>query len=92
MRTFQRDGNGRVASEWMSDHDSRAVLDFFAKMERSASPPDRLARGIEHALTAARPRTRYLVGIDARIQALLAWLLPDRARDALSQRLLGLPR
>jgi len=70
----------------------RAVLDFFAKMEGSAIPPERVARGIEHALTAARPRTRYLVGIDARIQALLAWLLPDRVRDALSRRLLGLPR
>ena len=70
----------------------RAVLDFFAKMERSAIPPDRVARVIEHALTAARPRTRYLVGIDARIQALLAWLLPDRTRDALFGRLMGLPR
>ncbi|HME72025.1 MAG TPA: SDR family NAD(P)-dependent oxidoreductase [Myxococcota bacterium] len=70
----------------------RAVLDFFAKMERSAIPPDRVARVIEHALTAARPRTRYLVGIDARIQALLAWLLPDRTRDALVGRLMGLPR
>ena len=61
-------------------------------MEQSAIPPDRVARVIEHALTAARPRTRYLVGIDARIQTLLAWLLPDRARDALSRRLLALPR
>jgi NAD(P)-dependent dehydrogenase (short-subunit alcohol dehydrogenase family) len=71
---------------------ARAVLDFFAKMESSAIPPDRVARVIEHALTAARPRTRYLVGIDARIQALLGWLLPDRMRDALVGRLMGLQR
>jgi len=71
---------------------ARAVLDFFAKMEKGAIPPDRVARVIEHALTAARPRTRYLVGIDAQTQAFLAWLLPDRMRDALVGRLMGLPR
>jgi NAD(P)-dependent dehydrogenase (short-subunit alcohol dehydrogenase family) len=71
---------------------TKAVLDFFAKMEGSAIPPDRVARVIEHALTAARPKTRYLVGSDARIQGLLAWLLPDRARDALLGYLVGLPR
>jgi|SRR5208283_5540376 len=71
---------------------AKAVLDFFAKMEGSAISPDRVARVIEHALTAARPKTRYLVGIDARTQALLAWLLPDRIRDALLGRLVGLSR
>jgi NAD(P)-dependent dehydrogenase (short-subunit alcohol dehydrogenase family) len=71
---------------------TQAVLDFFAKMEKSAIPPDRVARAIQHALTATRPRTRYVVGGDARTQALLAWLLPDRARDALLSRLVGLPR
>jgi NAD(P)-dependent dehydrogenase (short-subunit alcohol dehydrogenase family) len=71
---------------------TRAVLDFFAKMESSAISPDRVAGVIEHALTAARPRTRYLVGSDARMQALLAWLLPDRTRDALLARLVGFPR
>jgi len=70
----------------------RAVLDSFAKMERTAVPPERVARAIEHALTAPRPKTRYLVGLDARVQALMVWLLPDRARDALLGRLMGLPR
>lgn len=44
-------------------------------------PPDRVARVIHTALTTRRPRTRYLVGWDARIGALLAWLLPDRWMD-----------
>lgn len=41
---------------------------------------DRVADVIEHALSARRPKTRYLVGRDARIRA---WLqrLPDRWRD-----------
>lgn len=50
-----------------------------------AIPPDRAARAIEHALTASRPRTRYVVGADARIQLLLERALPDRWLD----RLLG---
>jgi NAD(P)-dependent dehydrogenase (short-subunit alcohol dehydrogenase family) len=68
----------------------RAVVDAFSRMEKQAIPPERVARAIEHALTASRPKTRYLVGIDARIQALLAWLLPDRARDWVIARFLGL--
>ncbi|GDY30469.1 SDR family oxidoreductase [Gandjariella thermophila] len=45
-------------------------------------PPDEVARVIEHALTARRPRTRYLVGRDARIASVVA-RLPDRLRDRL---------
>lgn len=46
-----------------------------------AIPPERVARVIARALTARRPKTRYLVGLDARVGALLAALLPDRLRD-----------
>jgi len=45
--------------------------------------PDRVAAAVEHALSARRPRTRYIVGRDARVRALLKKLLPDRVRDAL---------
>lgn len=45
-------------------------------------PPERVADTVEHALTAERPRTRYLVGIDAKVQAKLGALLPDRVFDA----------
>ena len=43
--------------------------------------PDVVARAIEHALTAARPRTRYLIGRDAKMRLWLERVLPDRARD-----------
>jgi NAD(P)-dependent dehydrogenase (short-subunit alcohol dehydrogenase family) len=49
--------------------------------------PDEVAKAIEHALTADRPRTRYLVGPDAKRRARLQ-VLPDRARDRLLQRFL----
>lgn len=44
---------------------------------------------VVHALTAPVPRTRYLLGSDARGQALLG-RLPDRWRDAILRRLLKL--
>jgi NAD(P)-dependent dehydrogenase (short-subunit alcohol dehydrogenase family) len=52
-------------------------------------PPERVARAIEHALTAARPRTRYLVGADAKFQARLRHLLPTRLLDRIVARATG---
>ena len=59
-----------------------------AKNARSAPEPSAVADAVEAALTASRPKTRYLVGREARIQAALGWLLPDRAMDALLARAL----
>jgi hypothetical protein len=47
------------------------------------------AKAIAHALTASRPKTRYLVGRDAKVRARLAKLLPDRVMDAAIGRALG---
>ncbi|HEX2233153.1 MAG TPA: SDR family oxidoreductase [Thermoleophilaceae bacterium] len=52
-------------------------------------PPEAVADVIGEALTARRPRTRYLVGRDAKLRALAASLLPDRAMDALIGRALS---
>lgn len=43
--------------------------------------PDVVARAIEHALTSSSPRTRYLIGRDARLRLWLERVLPDRMRD-----------
>jgi NAD(P)-dependent dehydrogenase (short-subunit alcohol dehydrogenase family) len=48
--------------------------------------PQKVAEAVERALTARRPRTRYLVGADARGQALISRLLPDRLVDRLVAR------
>lgn len=53
---------------------------------QAAIPPDEVTRAIIHALTAKRPRTRYLVGPNARLAAGAASLLPDRLRDWLITR------
>jgi NAD(P)-dependent dehydrogenase (short-subunit alcohol dehydrogenase family) len=46
-------------------------------------PPEHVAETVSHALTARRPRTRYVVGRDARLRLLMKALLPDRMRDRL---------
>ena len=65
-----------------------AVGALARETERRAIAPERVARRIERALTSSRPRTRYVVGADARIQLALARLLPDRGFDALVRLLL----
>jgi NAD(P)-dependent dehydrogenase (short-subunit alcohol dehydrogenase family) len=45
-------------------------------------PPQAVARVIAAALTSKHPRTRYVIGRDARIQATLGRVLPGRAMDA----------
>ena len=62
------------------------------KSARAAIPPHAVAKAAAHALTAKRPKTRYLVGRDAQMQAALAKVVPDRMRDWLVVRFMGLPR
>jgi NAD(P)-dependent dehydrogenase (short-subunit alcohol dehydrogenase family) len=63
--------------------DIETMRKLIAMQDRTAVPAERVAKVVEHALTAARPRSRYLVGFDAHLMATLHWLLPDRAFDAL---------
>jgi NAD(P)-dependent dehydrogenase (short-subunit alcohol dehydrogenase family) len=44
--------------------------------------PDKVAKAVEHALTARRPKARYLVGPDAKAVGVLS-RLPDRLREPL---------
>jgi NAD(P)-dependent dehydrogenase (short-subunit alcohol dehydrogenase family) len=52
-----------------------------------AVPAVEVAKAVEHALTAKQPKTRYLVGPDARRRARVQ-KLPDRMRDRLLTRFL----
>ena len=49
---------------------------------KTGLPPDAVAKDVAHALTAKRPKTRYLVGREAKARALLARIAGDRAIDA----------
>lgn len=68
------------------------VRDAVAEAERRAISPDAVAKAVRHALTASRPKTRYLVGTDAKIRAVMQKLLPDRLQDCLLTWMLKLPR
>jgi NAD(P)-dependent dehydrogenase (short-subunit alcohol dehydrogenase family) len=54
--------------------------------ESQGVDPDKVARKVEHALTASLPRQRYLVGIDAYVRAHVEARLPHRLRDAVIRR------
>jgi NAD(P)-dependent dehydrogenase (short-subunit alcohol dehydrogenase family) len=56
--------------------------------ERSGASPEEVAEVVGRALTVARPRTRYLVGRDAKVRAPLAKWFPDRLVDAAIARAL----
>jgi NAD(P)-dependent dehydrogenase (short-subunit alcohol dehydrogenase family) len=60
------------------------------KMAASGVPPEHVARVVEHALTARRPRRSYVVGRDAKMQLALDRVLPTRAFDGLVRRFMGL--
>jgi NAD(P)-dependent dehydrogenase (short-subunit alcohol dehydrogenase family) len=52
-------------------------------------PPERVAGAIEHALSAGRPRARYLVGLDAKVQARLKPLIPSPVFDRIVARVMN---
>lgn len=58
---------------------------------RRAIPVEAVVHAVVHALTAPRPKTRYLVGRDAKLRALMVTLLPDRVADRLLTWALRLP-
>jgi NAD(P)-dependent dehydrogenase (short-subunit alcohol dehydrogenase family) len=59
------------------------------KLGERGIPPERVAARIEHALSARRPRTRYLVGLDAKLQARAKVITPARVWDRLVGRMIG---
>jgi NAD(P)-dependent dehydrogenase (short-subunit alcohol dehydrogenase family) len=62
-------------------HINAAATRRAQRAARDGVPPEQVARVVTTAATARRPRTRYLVGRDARVTARLVALLPDRVID-----------
>jgi NAD(P)-dependent dehydrogenase (short-subunit alcohol dehydrogenase family) len=56
----------------------------------ATTPPDAVARVVERALTARRPRARYVVGGPAHAIIAMNALLPARTGDAIGARIAGL--
>ena len=68
------------------------IKETVEKAAERAIPPDAVVQAVVHALTSPRPRTRYLVGTDAKIRAWMVKWLPDRLNDRLLTWVLKLPR
>lgn len=68
-----------------------AVRRVVEQVATRAISPDAVAKVVEDALTAPVPKTRYLVGTDAKLRALMVKLLPDRISDKLLTAILKLP-
>jgi NAD(P)-dependent dehydrogenase (short-subunit alcohol dehydrogenase family) len=66
-----------------------AIRRMSRKLGERGIPPERVAAQIEHALTARRPRTRYLVGRDAKFQARAKIVTPTRLWDRIVARMIG---
>ena len=59
-------------------------------MAQASIPATAVAKVVARALTAKRPKARYVVGHDAWLRIALARFLPSRVLDPLIMRSLGL--
>jgi NAD(P)-dependent dehydrogenase (short-subunit alcohol dehydrogenase family) len=70
------------------------VVDRYRKVIKDTAergiPPQKVAKVIEHALSADRPRARYLVGLEAKLGARLKLLLPTPVFDRIVARQMNL--
>ena len=62
-----------------------------ASAQRFSTSPAKASLTILRAVRAPRPRTRYLIGTDAKLSAFLKRNLPDRWMDAIIFWMFGLP-
>jgi NAD(P)-dependent dehydrogenase (short-subunit alcohol dehydrogenase family) len=67
----------------------KRVIKMSLKM---AVPPENVAAAIEKALTASRPRARYVVGAAPKVQAALAKVTPTPVMDAVLRTATGVPK
>jgi NAD(P)-dependent dehydrogenase (short-subunit alcohol dehydrogenase family) len=64
---------------------------FIPFSQRMAVPTEKVSAVVEEALTARRPRARYVVGIGPKVQLALISNLPTRARDRVLRMVSGQP-
>jgi NAD(P)-dependent dehydrogenase (short-subunit alcohol dehydrogenase family) len=71
-----------------------AALDKFKQVIEDTAergiPPQKVAHAISHALNSSRPKSRYLVGLDAKVQARIKPLIPTALFDRIVARQLNL--
>ena len=71
----------------------RAIASYRKVVRQTAErgiPPEKVAAAVEHALSSNRPRTRYLVGLDAKLQARIRPLIPTPVFDRIVSKMMGM--
>ncbi|MGV9803766.1 SDR family NAD(P)-dependent oxidoreductase [Mycobacterium sp. NPDC003449] len=64
---------------------------FIPVARKLAVPPSKVVAVVEEALTARRPRARYLVGLPSKVQVAVMTNIPARLRDRIVGRVAGVP-
>lgn len=67
---------------------ARRIRDETEKIPERGVDPDEVAKAIEHALTAPKPKLRYVVGSDAKTRLRIKALVGEKRMDALIARTL----
>jgi NAD(P)-dependent dehydrogenase (short-subunit alcohol dehydrogenase family) len=82
----------RISPELLALYESDLAImrETQARLAGSASSVDRVVCAVVHALTAKRPKTRYFLGWHARLPHKGMKMLPDRVRDWIVRKLVGL--
>jgi NAD(P)-dependent dehydrogenase (short-subunit alcohol dehydrogenase family) len=68
----------------------RADIDMVRGLRAGGADPQSVARAILHAIDSEKPRSRYPVGLDARIFSALLRFVPSSVSDRLVARFMGL--
>ncbi len=61
-----------------------------ARMNKMAFSPKKVSKAVIHALTADRPKIRYVIGSEAKMMVLFYHLTPARITDWMTLRIMGL--
>jgi NAD(P)-dependent dehydrogenase (short-subunit alcohol dehydrogenase family) len=72
--------------------DFEAMRKVVRQLSARGLPPERVADAVWHALTANRPKARYVIGNESRARLALDAVLPTRAMDAVVARIMGIGR
>jgi hypothetical protein len=65
---------------------------FIAVSQRMAVPPAKVVAVVEQALTAQKPKARYVVGLGTKLQVAFMRNAPAAVRDRMVARIFGVPR
>lgn len=82
------DDHDRMEAELTAEHRAlyrshlRGMRTLLGRMQRTAADPQKVVRAVDHALTARRPKRRYLLDTASRAQKVVVRLAPTAVLDA----------